>query len=380
MRTETLTRWIALAAVCLAVALPSPAQMSNNGMGRPGEEEPALSKKEPGKSERKTPGFFHRPSRDDSASQLRYADGLRAVGKLRRATNEYLALVHEWHGSAEAPRAQLEAARLLLQRGRHARAFEEFQYLVDHFSGQFPYGEALDAQFRIANVILADRHLDWFGLKGFADPQAALPFLTKLVRNAPSWERAGEVHFRIALVHETIGELPEATDAYATVMHRHAASEFAPEAAYRRALCLEQMAKDSPRDESQCRAALSAMAAFIRDFPTHHARAEMDALLATRRERLAGMYYDRARFYDAIEKRPRSAIVAYEDFVANCPASEHMGDALKRLIELYTPYTTGAAATADTNWMARVPARIEEIERRLTDWTRSRPPSPEGTP
>jgi len=370
MRTQTPTLWGVLGFLCLALTLPVAAQMQNSG---PGEDEPALPKKGSGKPDRKTPGFFHRPTCHGPATQLRYADELKAAGKRRRATNEYLALVHAWHGSPEAPRAQLEAARLLMERGRHERAFEEFQYLIEHFSGRFPYGEALDAQFRIANVVLGERHMAWFGLKGFADPQAALPLLTTLARNAPFWERAGEVQFRIGLVHETIGELPDATDAYATVMNRHAASEFATEAAYRRALCLDRLANDAPRDESQTRAALSAMASFVRDYPTHRSRGEIETLLNARREQLAGLYHERARFYDVIEKRPRSAIVAYEDFVARCPTSRRMGEVLQRLVELYTPYAKGVTTDVDTNWITRVPARLEEVQQRLADWNASRP-------
>lgn len=286
------------------------------------------------KVERKQPGFFHRPTKNTAAEQMAYATELRAGGYLRRAANEYLALVHSWHEAPEAPTAQFEAADTLMQRGRYARAFDEFQYLFEFFPGRFPYEKALESQFKIANAILEQRHMAFLGMTGFTDPQTALPLFRQLARNAPFWEHSAEVHFRIAWILEETGEERDAVDAYALVMQSYPESRFAGDAAFRRAMCLRSIARSCPRDESQCRAALSAFASYMRDFPKHAGREEAEQYRDQMNEQLATMYYDRALFYDKIAGRPKSAVIAYRDFLQKFPLSSKAPSVTDRIAEL----------------------------------------------
>lgn len=323
----------ALFAAILAVAAgPVLAQMG------PGPEPSAPLPESAGKEEkieRKQPGIiFNRPAKDTPAGQLAYASGLKAAGKHGSATGEYLALVHEWHGSPEAPTAQFEAANLFLERGRLSRAFDEFQYLFVFFPGRFPHEAALDAQFRIANAVLEERHMALFGLKGFTDPQSALPMFRQLARNAPFWKHAAEIQFRIGWILDETGEDADAVDAYAAVMQRHPASPFAADAALRRALCLRRLSGSRPRDETQRRAALSAFAAFLRDYPQHAGREQAEAHRDELTEELAAMYYERAIYYDTVARKPRSAAIAYRDFLQKFPLSAKAQYATERLAEL----------------------------------------------
>lgn len=294
------------------------------------------------KVERKHPGFFHRPAKDSPAAQLAYAADLKARGNLRRAANEYLALVHTWHGEPEAPTAQLAAATILMERGKYPRAFEEFQYLFVFFAGRFPYEETLDAQFKIANAILDERHMAILGLKGFTDPQPALPLFQQIARNAPFWKRAAEVQYRIGWIMEATGEDADAVDSYAAVTQRYPASPFAGDAAFQRALCLRRVSRSCPRDETQCRAALSALAAFLRDHPTHTGRAQAEQYRDELNEHLATMYYDRALFYDRIAHRPKAAVIAYRDFLQKFPLSAKAHSVTERIAELAALKEKGA--------------------------------------
>jgi TolA-binding protein len=292
--------------------------------------------------ERKERGLLlNRPSKDTPAAQLAYAADLKAAGRLRSATGEYLALVHEWHGSAEAPAAQLEAATLFLARDRLARAFDEFQYLFNFFAGRFPHEAVLDAQFRIANAILTERHMAFLGLKGFTDPQAALPMFRQIARNAPFWKHAAEVQYRVGWILEDTGEDIDAVDAYAIVTQRYPESPFAADAAFRRALCLRRVSLSCPRDETQCRAALSAFAAFVRDYPQHGGREQAESLREELSEKLASMYYERAVFYDEIARRPKAAVIAYRDFLQKFPLSARAPAATERIAELAAMPQTG---------------------------------------
>lgn len=286
------------------------------------------------KTKRKEPGFFHRPARETASEQLAYARSLLDSGHARKAMREFDALVHQWHDTKEAVQAQRALAQTLDDRGRYEEAFDEYQYLIDNYAGSFPFQEIIDRQFRIANYVRTVKRGKWLFFGGFTTPERALPLFEQIVENAPAGAKSAAARFYIGLIHEEAGDYADAMHAYETVRNRYPDDPRAGDAAFRRAYCLYRVAGMRQRDEASCREALSALAAFLRDFPENEnakvARQYLDQL----RERLIGMYYARAEFYDRIAKRPEAAIIAYSDFVAKFPLAEQAKTAKQRIESL----------------------------------------------
>ncbi|OGV66587.1 MAG: hypothetical protein A2283_05400 [Lentisphaerae bacterium RIFOXYA12_FULL_48_11] len=279
---------------------------------------------------RKTPSFFHRPSKETAASQIEFADKLLAEGKQKAAMKQYSALVHKWHTSPEASKAQLAYARILYDRNDYRDAFDEFQYLIDNFSGQFSYEEALDKQFRIANYLMTARRMKFLFMPGFKIQEQALPLFEMIVKNAPNWKNSIEAQYNIGLISEDMGDYLEAIRAFDAVRYRYPDSDRAADASFRRAYCYYLMANESIRDEISCRQALSALAGFIADYPKY---ADLELALKYRDElddRLANMYLERAEFYDKTGRK-KAAVIAYEDFVRKFPSSRLAGDISMRI-------------------------------------------------
>jgi len=136
------------------------------------------------------------------------------------------------------------------------------------------------------------------------------------------------------MIHEQTGQFEEAVDAYEVVTQRYPNSILAPAAGLNGALCLLEIARVSRRDEKAYWDAVSALSGFIRDYPdaegVETARRHMDELL----EKLAGMYYDRALYYDRTARRPKSAVIAYNDFLKRFPSSDKAGAASARVQRL----------------------------------------------
>jgi outer membrane assembly lipoprotein YfiO len=294
----------------------------------------ATVKDGPQQIDKKTPSYWRRPAQPTPAEQLAYAQAQEAGGHKRRAERQYNALVHRWHQSAEAPLAQFAYARLLYERGRYERAFREFQYMVQFFSGQFDYNLVLDYQRRIGNQILGKRWATFGIFRGFESPERALPMLETIVRNAPNWEKTPAIRLNIALVYENAGEHESAIKAYESVIQAHPGSPEAQTAAYRQAACLTDLSDKHPRDERHCRDALSSLASFLAVYPQGEQRAEAQQRLDSLKSRLEEMYYQRARYYDKIEKRPAAALVSYRDFLKRFPASDRAPAILERIGEL----------------------------------------------
>lgn len=288
----------------------------------------------PEKLDKKTPGFWRRPAQQTPAEQLAYAQAQEAAGNGKKAERQYNVLVHRWHQSEEAPVAQFAYARLLYERGRYERAFREFQYMVQFFSGQFDYNQILDYQYRIANHVLGKRWATFGVFRGFASQERALPLLEAIVGNAPNWEKTPAIRLTIAMVYEDAGEYDTAIKAYEAVIQAHPDRPEAQTAAYRQAACLADLSDKSRRDERRCRDALSALASFQAAYPQSEHRADAQERLDSLKVRLEEMHYQRARYYDVIEKRPGAALVSYREFLKRFPGSDRAPAILERIAEL----------------------------------------------
>jgi tetratricopeptide (TPR) repeat protein len=289
---------------------------------------------EPDGPQRKHAGFWRRPERATPAEQLVHAQELEAKGRLRKAGRQYRALVHEWHDTPEAVKAQHAYAGLLETRGKYDAAFIEFQYLVDFYSGRFDYADVLDHQFRIANQVMTRRYGGLLFLPGFESPERALPLFEQIAENAPTWERGPEVQFYIGWILEEDKQYQEAVRAYDKLRQRWPRSELAVTAAFGGTRCLVRVADKSPRDEVGCQRALEALAGFIRDYPddphVEPTTIERDRLT----DRLVTMHYERAAYYDHIAKKPESALIAYADFLRRFPYADQAEGVSARVREL----------------------------------------------
>jgi outer membrane protein assembly factor BamD (BamD/ComL family) len=275
-----------------------------------------------------------KPQRETAAGQLSYAESLRQENRLRAAYRAYNALVHAWPDTAQAVTAQVACAEVLEARGNYPKAFNEYQYLIDRYVGQFDYRRTLEKQFAIANHLMTARRGKVLFLPGFEAPERALPLFETILQNAPSWDKAPLCQYNIGLIHERNEDWEEAVAAFELLQTRYESSAWTEPAAFREAYALYRMTLDRPNDENVCHAARGALVRFIRAYPnstnTPIARDHLKAL----NTHYARIVYDRAAYYDRIARRPASALIAYEDFVKRFPTSELAPTAQARIATL----------------------------------------------
>lgn len=294
----------------------------------------------------KSPTMFLRPSRATAAEQMAYARALEKQGSVRRGRRAYDALVHRWHGAPEATEAQLGVARLREKAGKMMRAFTEYQYAVEYFSGQFPYEGVLARQFAIANQLRGelDKGLFGFGREASADDVVAL--FRKIAMNAPNWERAPDCYLLMGLTFEADKRYDEAVSPYETLVTRFPGHKLAESAMFRAAHCRYRLSRQSPRDERTLRNALSALAATRRDYPDHPELAQVTAWTDELRGCLARMQHERATFYDRVRKNPAAAVVAYQEFLRMFPNAEEAAAVRERVAVLQPRVASQAPSVA----------------------------------
>ena len=306
-------------------------------MQTPGAVSPPLAAQEKKASIKRGVHWYRHPSFKTAAEQETYAYSLYQTGRLRASANAYQALVYAWPDSPQAATAQLALAKVQQHRELYEKAFDEYQYLVDHYPGQFDYRNVLELQFQIANYLMNAKKGAFLFFPGFDAPERAIPMFEKIIRNAPSWDKAPLAQFDIGLIHELNHEEEEAGAAYEILQNRYPNSEWAAPASFHQALCLNRLSTQRPYDENALNSARSALVSFIRTYPDSRQVTEAQALLKednTRRERLV---FERASFYDRLAKRPGAALQAYEEFLRVFPSSDLAPTARKRIEALKAP-------------------------------------------
>lgn len=284
--------------------------------------------------ELKTPTIFLRPSQASASEQLVHARSLESRGSVRGARRAYDALVHRWHASPEAPLAQLGVARLREKAGHKVKAFAEYQYAVDYFSGHFRFEKVLERQFALANDLRGDLEKGFLGFGREAGVDEVVELFRTLARNAPGWHRAPECYLMMGLTFEAEERFDEAVTPYETLATRYPGHKLVEDAMFRAAACRYRLAKDRPRDEMTLRNALSALAATRRDYPSHPELAQVVAWTDELRGMLTRMHHERAFFYDRIRKNPGAAVVAYQEFLRMFPNAAEAESVRGRIAEL----------------------------------------------
>ncbi len=316
-------RWAAAAMAGGFLAALAPVSVSAPPHGDFGQEKPRLKTERQALPEKKPGRLFRRPAENTPAQQLAHAVELREDGKKRRAERAFRALVHEWHDASEATAAQMHYAELLQERGRYQRAFEEYQYLIDHFMGYFPFRTVVERQYETARQTMQARRGAVLFFPGFSAPERALPLFQRIVENAPRSPQAPQAQFHIGFIHEKQGDYRKAARAYERLRIRYPRSERAGEAVFRHAQCLYRESLKNPRDEEGLWIAHNALSHLTETYghietrPVREARERLHEIEAI----LAQKNYEQAAFYEEIARRPQAALIAYADFIEKFPNS-----------------------------------------------------------
>ena len=285
--------------------------------------------------EKKTPkwlSWLNGPKMDDSAAQFSYCRDLLAEGSYSKAARELDALVREWPVSREAPEAQWLLAETLEEKVKdYEEAFREWRYLVDFYSVQCDYSAAVDSLYRVASVMrIEGKTIMFFRFKNTADVRRALE---ACVLRAPGAEWAPRAMLEIASLREDELRWTEAIKVYENLRNLHRGTSEAKTALVREAAARMKVLKDMGYNRER-----------VRDTIAFLERAE-GACEGDDRETVGGQLeearaliddedFAAAKFYDSRIRTKRSAISAYETYLANHPRGGHAEEARARLEEL----------------------------------------------
>lgn len=304
----------------------------------------AADKKEETKQARHDLSWWehYRAAEATPEAQLAWINKLKDNGHTILASKACLALVNAWPESAQAPVAQLTYCRLLEERGKPAKAFEEYQFLVEAYAGFFPYDEVMERMYVIADG-LATRDRYFLFVK-FKTPEDAIPLFEKLIRNGTQWKRAAELQFRIARIYETTRQYDLAIDAYGIYHQRYPMSPLAEQALFSQGRCCYEYSRENPVALDLRENAAAVLQGFLDLYPYSEMAAAARTYLTELQSTLAKGLYGQAVIYDkaarlASDKQTQhaglvAARICYERVIDEFPRSEWAEQAHVRIAEI----------------------------------------------
>ena len=287
-------------------------------------------------SEKKTPRWFawlNGPARTNAVEQMEYARSLEEGESWSAARKAYDALVREWPESPEAPLAQEALARIFDEKDAdYERAFGEYKYLLDFYPSKCAFDAVAEKMYEAAKSMKAKGTT--FMLIRFANASEVRRALEAVVLRASGAKYAPEAMLAIGSIREDEGEWDKAALVYENLRGLYGSTDEARTALLREGAVRMKLLRDHGYNRARCRDTADFLRMALASGPSSSARAELEKWLQEANGLLDDEAWEAAKFYDSRTRTRRSAIEAYERFLAENPASAHAKEARARLAEL----------------------------------------------
>ena len=284
------------------------------------------------KPERKEPrwlSFIFGPNRDNAAEQFAYCTQLVGEESYSKACGQLDALVREWPTSPEAPKAQRMLADLRYERLKdYEEAFADYRYLLDFYSLQCGYEKMADRLYEVAGMMkLEGKEVMFVRFANTVDVRRA--YETCVLR-APGAKWVPEAMMIIGALREDEGKYEAAAKVYENLRNVHPDSEQAKDALVREAEVRMTLLRERGYNRLRCRDTIDFLTLALRRCRPSDAEA-IRTHLEEAKAQIEQEAYLGAKFYDSSTRTRRSAVTAYERFLAEYPESVRAEEVRTRL-------------------------------------------------
>jgi len=284
---------------------------------------------------RKEPRWFswiNGPNRDNATEQYAYCQGLVTEGDYSKAAKHFDALVREWPTSPEAPKAQERLAEVYRDK---LLDFEEahhaYMYLIDFYSLQCDYTKVAGLMLDCAELMRREgKTIVFFRFDNTVDVRRAFE---ACVLRAPGEKWVPRAMLTIGELREDEGKPFEAIKVYENLINIHGDKPEAKVAILRQANVRMLVLREHEYNRERCRDTIDFLRLSLKNCDVN----DMDQLrefLTEAEATLENESYKAAKFYDSRTRTVRTAIKAYEEFLAEYPESVHSEEIKARLEQL----------------------------------------------
>jgi outer membrane protein assembly factor BamD len=264
---------------------------------------------------------------------LELAHKLEAQGERDAALKAYKSLLRRWPLSFFAPEAQYRIGKLLEDEGDFQSAFKSFQTMVQKYPSSDYFEQALDEQYRIANLYLAGEPQRIWKIPVGPSMDKTVEMYQRIVKNAPYGTYAAQCQFNIGLAREKQRRFTDAIDAYQTVLDNYPTSPVASNAQYQIGYAWMRSTTAGDYDLGAARKAIDAFQDYLVRYPNSDKAEQAQENIVKLSQKQTQGAYDVAKFYET-QHDPRGAFIYYNEVVREDPNCAQAQLAKKRIQEL----------------------------------------------
>jgi len=272
-------------------------------------------------------------SASSSRDQLELAHKLEAEGQKDNAMKAYKGLLRRWPLSFFAPEAQYRLGKILEDKADFYNAFQAFQKMVTKYPSSDYFEQALDEQYRIANLYLAGEPQRIWKIPVGPSMERTIEMYQRVIKNAPYGTYAPQCQFNIGLARENQRKYTDAVDAYQTVLDNYPTSSVAANAQYQIGYAWMKSCQMGDYDMGAAKKAVDAFQDYLVRYPDSDKAAQAQENIQKLGNRQTQGAFDIAKFYET-QHETRAAFIYYNEVVREDPNSAQSQIAKKRIQEL----------------------------------------------
>jgi outer membrane protein assembly factor BamD len=272
-------------------------------------------------------------SASSSRDQLELAHKLEAQGQRDDALKAYRGLLRRWPLSFFAPEAQYRMGKIIEDQGDFYTAFTAFQKMVTKYPSSEYFEQALNEQYRIANLYLAGEPQRIWKIPIGPSMEKTIEMYERIIKNAPYGNYAPQCQFNIGLAREKQRKFTDAVDAYQKVLDNYPTSSVASNAQYQIGYAWMRSSSSGDYDMGAAKKAVNAFQDYLVRYPTSDKAAQAQENIQKLGVKQTQGAYDIAKFYET-QHDPRAAFIYYNEVVREDPDSAQSQAAKKRIQEL----------------------------------------------
>jgi outer membrane protein assembly factor BamD len=272
-------------------------------------------------------------SASSSRDQLELAHKLEAQGQRDAALKAYKGLLRRWPLSFFAPEAQFRLGKIMEDEGDFYNAFQAFQKMVTKYPSSEYFEQALDEQYRIANLYLAGEPQRIWKIPVGPSMERTIEMYQRIIKNAPYGTYAAQCQFNIGLAREQQRKFTDAVDAYQTVLDNYPTSSVASNAQYQIGYAWMRSSASGDYDIGAAKKAVDAFQDYLVRYPNSDKAVQAQENIQKLGQKQTQGAFDVAKFYET-QHQPRAAFIYYNEVVREDPNSSQAQIAKKRIQEL----------------------------------------------
>src|SRR5271156_3417731 len=272
-------------------------------------------------------------SASSSRDQLELAHKLEAQGQRDSALKAYKGLLRRWPLSFFAPEAQFRVGKILEDEGDFYTAFQAFQKMVTKYPSSDYFEQALNEQYRIANLFLAGEPQRIWKIPVGPSMQRTIEMYQRIIKNAPYGDYAPQCQFDIGIADEKQRKFTDAVDSYQLALDNYPTSSVAANAQYQIGYAWMKSSTSGDYDLGAARKATDAFQDYLVRYPNSDKAVQAQENIRRLGQKQTQGAFDIAKFYET-QHQTRAAFIYYNEVVREDPNSEQAALAKKRIQEL----------------------------------------------